>query len=115
MGGSIENTETRGMNGCDWMEDVWRGARNTTEEVDEIEGGGGQKVGFGEHKDNPYVKVLKMNPQYAEYLVTEGRRDHLAVGKFNKWINRRGISIEKDVAQPRNPEWWGFRREGRSL
>ena len=107
MGGSTKNTETRGENGCGWMENGAETRYPTEEEVGEV-GGCPRKVAFGEHKDKTYVEVLTKNPKYAEYLMNEGRHGRLEVKKFAKRIQRGEISIVAEVGEEGSFERWGF-------
>ena len=95
----MENSRTRGGK---WMriDGAWRETRSPTmEEVKKKKkiDGETQTLGFGESADSTYVELLTKNPNYAEYLAGEGKKDHIDVKKFAEWITQRGVAIIVDV------------------
>ena len=75
----------------EWMrlDGAWRETRGPTQDEVEKTDGGIQTIGFGDHSDKTFVEVLTKDPRYAEYLIDEGRQDHLSMKNIPIVANHR--------------------------
>ena len=57
-----------------------------------------RKLGSGECADHAYVGVLKYKPNYAEFLIDEGERDHIDMKELLDRAMYKDIGVTVDIA-----------------
>ena len=84
--------------GGDWayLDGRWRETTDPTiGEVSRSEGGA-QKLGFGEFAEYTYVEILTYKPKYAEFLMAQGKRDHIDMEKFLDRAMYKDVGVTAD-------------------
>ena len=75
-----------------WLDGEWRETRRQQKAKGGIDGKT-QTLGFGDRSEKTYVEVLTNNPIYAEYIMNDGKQDHIDVKKFAGRVGKKESAI----------------------